>query len=114
MSKISVEAKVEFILLMIENIYKIIDRHNGVFKALDDSIEGRPAILMCLMQIGESLNKIDKSILERFDLIDDTKGSYNVRNFIAHDYDGVDLSLIEMILRDRLPILKTKILKLKL
>jgi len=114
MSKISIEAKVEFILLMIENIYKIIDRHNGIFKALDDTIEGRPAILMCLMQIGESLNKIDKDILEKFDLIDDTKGSYNVRNFIAHDYDGVDVGLIEMILRDRLPILKIKILEIRI
>ncbi len=75
MSKYSLVAKVEFIILMIDNINKIIDRHNGLVKALDDSIEARPAILMCLMQIGESLNKIDRDVLEEFDLLEDAKGS---------------------------------------
>ena len=75
MSKYSLVAKVEFIILMIDNINKIIDRHNGLIKALDDNIEARPAILMCLMQIGESLNKIDRDVLEEFDLLEDAKGS---------------------------------------
>ena len=37
----------------------------------------------------------------------------NVRNFIAHDYDGVDLGLVEIIIREKLSILETKILNLK-
>ena len=36
------------------------------------SIEARPAMMMALMQIGESLNKIDNTILEKFDLMEDT------------------------------------------
>ncbi len=113
MYKNSLKAKIEFILLMIENIYIIIDRHNGIVNALDDTVEARPALLMCLMQIGESLNKIDKDILEKFELLLDAKGSYDVRNFIAHDYEGVNLGLIEIILRDNLSVLEEKILKLK-
>jgi len=40
MSKVSVRAKVDFVLEMIENIEKIIQRHNGIVKALDDYNDG--------------------------------------------------------------------------
>ena len=36
----------------------------------------------------------------------DLKGSYDVRTFIAHDYEGENLSVIEHIIRDRLPDMK--------
>jgi len=37
---------------------------------------------------------------------EDVKGAINTRNFIAHDYEGVNLPIIEFIIRDRLPVLK--------
>jgi uncharacterized protein with HEPN domain len=43
------------------------------------------------------------------DLEKDARGSYDVRNFIAHDYMGVDVGLIEIIIRNHLPILKEKV-----
>jgi len=43
----------------------------------------------------------------------DAKGAYSVRNFIAHDYEGVDLGLIEEILKDNLPKLDEKLQKIK-
>ncbi|NWF65858.1 MAG: DUF86 domain-containing protein [Campylobacterales bacterium] len=94
---------------MISNIEIISQRHNGISKALNDEIEAKPAILMALIQIGESLKKIDSDILEKYELSEEIKGAYGVRNFIAHDYDGVDLGLIELIIREKLPILKLKI-----
>jgi len=106
-------AKTKFILKMIGNITEIIKRHQNITNALADDIEAQPALLMCLMQIGENLKKIDDSMVQKFDLEEELKGAYNVRNFIAHDYEGINLSIIENILRDKLPILKTKILKLK-
>jgi len=112
MSKVSINAKIDFILEMIENIEKIIKRHNGIVKALDD-YEGQMALMMGLLQIGESLHKIDKSYLDKFNLSEDTKGAYNVRNFIAHDYDGVNMVVIEDILRLYVPKLKDKVLKMK-
>ena len=68
MSNISVYAKTKFILKMIDNIKKIITKHGGIVKALEDELEAQPAILMALLQIGESLNKIDKEIIKKYDL----------------------------------------------
>ena len=68
---------------------------------------GKDASLMCLLQIGETLNKLHNNyqLLDK----DDIKGAYDVRNFIAHDYMGVDLGFIEAIIRMRLPQLKKTI-----
>lgn len=77
-------------------------------KALESRI-GKHALLMCLMQIGETLHKIqDEEIREKLPV----KGSYDVRNFIAHDYEGVDLGLIDNILRYLIPELKVTIVVL--
>ena len=113
MSKVSVSAKIEFILQMISNIETIIQRYGNITNALKDIVEARPAILMALMQIGESLKKIDDDILKKYGLLSEKKGAYSVRNFIAHDYDGVDLGLIDAILRENLPSLKEKMQKLQ-
>jgi|SRR3989338_3386204 len=112
MSADSIRAKAEFILKMLQNIQTIIARHNGIVAALSDEIEARPAILMAWLQIGETLNKIDIEVLVRFELENDAKGSYDVRNFIAHDYMGVDLGLVEMITRNHLPVLSMKITRI--
>ena len=66
---------------------------------------------MFLMQIGETLNKLyklDSSILNFIEL-EDIKGAYAVRNFIAHDYEGVDLAFIENILRFKIEELKNNL-----
>lgn len=109
MSNKSNHAKTKFILKMIDNIKKIIKKHDGIVKALEDELEAQPAILMDLLQIGESINGIDKEVLKKYELLDDAKGSYNVRNFIAHDYERVNLAIIETILRENLEELETKI-----
>jgi uncharacterized protein with HEPN domain len=89
------------------DIYTIIDRHSGITTALGD-IEGQPAILMLIVAISEQFNKLYKKeakILENFDT-EDIKGIINVRNYIAHDYDGVNLAMIEADLRENMPRLK--------
>ncbi len=113
MSIESLVAKCEFILQMIDNINTVSDRHGGVVAALTDDVEARPAILMALLQIGETINKIDINFLRNFGLEADAKGAYDVRNFIAHDYLGVDLGLVESIIREYLPILARKICGIK-
>ena len=89
MSEKSYIAKSDFMLKMIANIYAVVDRHGGIVAALDDEIEGRPAVLMAFLQIGETLNRLDALVLRECGLERDAKGSYDVRNFIAHDYLGV-------------------------
>ncbi len=113
MSNESMKIKIEFALKMIDNIERIIAKHGTIFAVLQDELEARPAILMALMQIGETLKKIDVEILEKYDLLTESKGAYSVRNFIAHDYEGVDLGLLETILRFNLPVLKEKLVKLQ-
>jgi uncharacterized protein with HEPN domain len=112
MSKYSLEARVEFIFQNIEHIEIILQRHDGIVKSLSDEVETRPALLMALMQIGETLGKLDEEFLIKYDVLDDSKGSYDVRNFIAHDYMGVDLALVEDVIRNNIPILKTKVQKM--
>jgi len=111
MSKKSIHAKVEFTLEMIENIEKIIQRHHGIVKTLED-FEGQMAVLMALSQIGETLKKFDDTIVSKYDLEDDRDGAYYTRNYIVHDYEGVDLGFIENILRVYLPELKSKLIKI--
>ena len=64
---------------------------------------------MHLISITEQFGKLSKDgefeILSKFDRRD-LKGSYDVKTFIAHDYEGVNLSVIEHIIRDRLPDMK--------
>jgi len=96
MSFESMGAKCEFVLRMIENINTISKRHKGIVAALSDEIEARPAILMALLQIGETINKMDAAFLQNFDLESEARGACNVRNFIAHDYLGVDLGLLRL------------------
>jgi uncharacterized protein with HEPN domain len=102
MSKKSLEAKIDFIVEMIENIQEIVKRHGGIVKALED-FEGQMAVLMGLSQIGETLKKFDNDVVEKYDLKDDRDGAYYTRNYIVHEYAGVDLGFIENIKTTYLP-----------
>lgn len=96
-------ARIKFVKKMIASIELIINRHGGIAIALEDEAEGQKALLMCLQQIGESLHKLkDPAIMGMFDPAD-IKGAYDVRTFIAHDYMGVNLILIERIIREKIP-----------
>ena len=60
---------------------------------------------MLLIASAEQFNKLNKkesTILENFDELD-IKGIIGIRNFIAHDYDGINLSIIEDSLRHGIP-----------
>ena len=101
------KARIETILKYIDDIEYIVSNYDGVVNTLDDRI-GKHSLLMCLMQIGENLNKLDSSnkIIQEA-----TQGAYAVRNFIAHDYEGINLALIENIVRNLLKPLSVELLK---
>jgi len=105
MSKRSNKAKLVFIIEMIDSIEIIVSRHGTVSVALED-IEGQLAILMAMTQIGEVINKIDAEIITQKELGVVQKGAYDLRNYIVHDYDGVDLYIVEDAIKNRLPELK--------
>ena len=108
MSEKSITSKIEFILEMIENIEKIVQRHNGIVDTIND-FEGQMAILMGISQIGEILKKLPDDLVLKYDLKEDKEGAYYTRNYIVHDYEGVDLGFIENIIREYLPKLKEKL-----
>ena len=102
------------IKLVLKKIDYILDICNdGIVVSLEDDKIRRPAILMHLTSIAEQFSKIkDENIISKFNS-DDIKGAIDTRNFIAHDYEGINLPIIEFIIRDRLPVLKDIIIKFK-
>ena len=102
-------------LSRIENIRKkiifidnIVSEYGSAHKALEDEEKGRAAILMHLTSIAEQFDKLlhsgELEILSHFEK-QDIKGSYELRNFIAHDYEGVDLYIVEDVITGRLPVI---------
>jgi uncharacterized protein with HEPN domain len=108
MSNRSKDAKVAFLLEMISNIEFIVDRHGDPIRAIED-IEGRMALLMGILQIGETLKKLDSSTIEECDLLEIQSAAYFTRNYIAHAYENVDLYIIEEIIKTHIPELKEKL-----
>lgn len=96
-------AKIEFILTMMDDIGEYRERFDTLTDLLNDKM-GFNAVLMNLMQIGETLNKTQGNYEALND--EDIKGAYDVRNFIAHDYEGVRKSIIESVIREHLPKLR--------
>ena len=115
MSKESI-SKIYLIIEKIEYIEEIVKNNGTISAALEDLVTSRPAILMHLTAIAEQFNKLKQShaddILDKFDK-DDLKDLYDVRTYIAHDYEGVNKMIIEDIIRTQLPKLKQIILDIK-
>lgn len=111
-----VEQRLKIVLDKINSIELLVDEYRGkISLALKDEVKTKLAILMHLIAIAEQINKLKNDnefeVLEKFSK-DDLKGLNDVRNFIAHDYEGVDMYIIETAIRFGLPSLKNSILKI--
>ncbi|WP_270983222.1 DUF86 domain-containing protein [Campylobacter helveticus] len=108
---------------MSENLKKLRDIKNridfifelceeGLVKALSDVKQKQPAIIMHLVVCNENLQKIqdnyEADILELFNK-DDIRGLKAIRNIASHDYEGLNLAIIEEVIRYRLPPIREKI-----
>jgi len=110
-------SRLETILKKINFIEEIIIEAGSITKALEDEKSLRPAIMMHFTSIAEQFNKLAQDsefeILQEFDKRD-LKGTYDMRNYIVHDYEGINLAIIEKVIREKLPLIKkTTILILK-
>lgn len=85
-----------------------------ITQSIEDKIV-KPAIRMHIIKIAEQFAKLKDEnafkILEMFDE-KDLRGISAIRNFIAHDYDSVDDSIIEDVLRHNFPKLKSDVEKI--
>jgi len=101
-------AKLKFILEKIDDIFYFRSQFKTIVDLLNDKM-GYDATLMALLQIGETLNKLkDTKYANKLPI----KGAYDLRNFIAHDYEGVNKAIVEEVIRNFLPELKEIILEL--
>jgi len=100
-------SRLRFILEKIDDLLHYRDEYKTI-EALLNSKMGFDATNMCIMQIGETLNKLSTSTQEKYSELP-IKESYLTRNYIAHDYEGVNKQIIEMIIREQFPLLKTQI-----
>ncbi|MEJ5169103.1 MAG: HepT-like ribonuclease domain-containing protein [Arcobacteraceae bacterium] len=93
-------------------INSIVQEKGSISLALEDEQNSRASILMHLTSIAEQFDKLlhngELEILGFFDK-QDIKGSYELRNFIAHDYEGVDLYIVEDVIAQRLPIIQDSV-----
>ena len=108
MSLKSDQARLEYVLKMIADIDFIISRHGSIQKTLKDT-EGYHAVMMCLMQTGETLNRIGNNEL-RASL--PVSLAYGFRNIIAHDYLGINSNVVISTVENDLPALKKTIKRL--
>lgn len=101
----------EFILEKIDIIFEICEI--GIEEALSDYKRDRPAILMHLEACFEQFQKLSKKGCDLSGIIDPDKlkGLRNTRNFIAHNYEGVNLKIIKRIIEGYLPEVKDNIQK---
>ena len=100
--------RVKLIEKKIGFIQNIVNEYGSTEKALEDEEKGRAAILMHLTSIAEQFDKLlhngELELLSHFDK-QDIKGSYELRNFIAHHYEGVDVYIVEDVIGERLPVI---------
>jgi uncharacterized protein with HEPN domain len=100
--------RVKVIAKKIGFIENIIRARGSIINALEDEENSRASIMMHLTSIAEQFDKLlhagELEILTNFEK-QDIKGSYELRNFIAHDYEGIDLCIVENVIEERLPII---------
>lgn len=100
--------RIEIIKKRIDFIHNIVAEKGTVIQALEDEQNSRASILMHLTSISEQFDKLlhsgELDLLSNFEK-QDIKGSYELRNFIAHDYEGIDLHIVEDVIVERLPII---------
>lgn len=108
MSTKSDTARLEQVVAYIDDINEIIFRHKNVINTLND-LEGQYAVMLCLSQIGELLGKIESGdIAEQLPV----RFAVGLRNIISHDYDGIDLTIVETTLLHDIPELRKTIVTL--
>lgn len=90
----------------LEDVAFILNQNDfKITQSVEDKIL-KPAIRMHIIKIAEQFTKLKEEnafkILGQFDE-KDLRGISAIRNFIAHDYDSVDDSIIEDVLRHNFP-----------
>lgn len=103
--------RLRLILKKINFIQSICKSFTNTALALSDEEMGRPSILMHLESSYEQLQKLQDNAFNVHEIFsyDDIVGFRGIRNVIAHDYEGIDLSIVEDVVENYLPDIKNAI-----
>ena len=97
---------------ILESIQKIEEYTNTLTKEKFSDVAGtQDAVLMRLIVIGETANKIQTSIKNKYKEIPWRK-IINLRNLIVHDYTSININRIWRILKESLPRFKKQMKEL--
>ena len=110
MSEKSDYTRILFAIEKIDDIFEYKKQYKTIENLLNSKL-GFDATNMCIMQIGETLNKLSAELQQKYSELP-IKESYLTCNYIAHDYEGVNKYIIEMIIREQLPLLKEQLQKI--
>jgi len=104
------QANAEEVLYAIEHIEKYIEGITSI-RELKEDTKTYDAVMMNFILIGEACKRLPENLKDANPHID-WKGINGYRNFIAHDYFGVDEKLTWSAIKIELPQLKTDFEKL--
>ena len=107
MSKETDLKKLQFILEKIDDAISYKNSYKSIEELLNSKM-GFDATNMCIMQVGETLNKLSEEFVAKYNYLP-VKESYLTRNYIAHDYEGVNKYIIEVIIKEHFVQLKLDI-----
>ena len=103
------KCKLIFIIEKIDDILAYRKRYNSIEAMLEDKM-GWDASVMCIQQIGETLkNKLSHEFQDAYSNRLPIQEAYWARNHIAHDYENIDKRIVETIIKEELPKLKSEI-----
>lgn len=95
----------------IQNIFDICDEFGKISLALAERKKAQPAIIMHFIVCKENFEKIifDGENINQILDKEDMRGLSAIRNIASHDYEGLNLEIIESVIRLKLPVIKQKI-----
>jgi uncharacterized protein with HEPN domain len=101
--------RLKFLLEKIEDIFDYQSRYTTTELLLQDKM-GWDAVTMCIQQIGEVVkHKLSEEFLKNFSGRLPIQEAYWTRNYIVHDYENIDKTIISSIIQAELPKIKKEI-----
>ena len=105
-------ANIQDILYAIEHIEEYVDGIASIEDLLKDT-KTYDAVLMNFIVLGEAANRLSDAVKTNLSNID-WRSIIGFRNFVAHDYFGVDINIVWAAIKIHLPELKSELKKIKL
>lgn len=85
-----------------DDVEFLMKKYKSDFQAYKTDISFQYACNMCIIQIGELVNRFSEEFLEEFNYIP-WHAIKGMRNLHAHDYERVDLAIVWNTLKEDIP-----------